>query len=464
MTIFAAMLYEKYKPFYKRNFNLAVPVMITQAGQMVVQIADNIMVGHLGTTEFAGVSFANVIFMIGMVFTICFTQGLTPFVGQNYGRGNHRDMKAYLQDSFVLNIIICLSVFIIMALIVPLMDKMGQDPKILGYAKQYYWYSLISLIPTVLFFTMRNFSEGIGITKYAMYITVFANMLNILLNWLLIFGKCGFPFLGVAGAAIATLISRIVMVILFAMLFFKLRAYTKFTMIKISPFIDRDKIKKLFQTSIPIACQGLVEVTAFGLTGIMVGWINKESLAAYQITNTLSTLSFMIAQGIGVAATITVSHQFGQKNYYGARSAGFAATHLAVLLMGSAGVIYILFREYIPMIFTVDNVVIDLTAKMLIISAAFQVFDATQLSGFAGLRALKDVKIPLLFSTVSYYLVCLPLSYLFGFTLGMGAVGVWLGLLFGLMLVAIASQYRFHKLTNRLINNGDESTRDPIYN
>ncbi len=460
MTIFAPMLYEKYKPFYKRNFNLAVPVMITQAGQMVVQIADNIMVGHLGTTEFAGVSFANVIFMIGMVFTICFTQGLTPYVGQNYGRGNHRDMKAYLQDSFILNLIICLFVLTLMTLIVPFMDQMGQDPKILLYAKQYYLYSLVSLIPTVLFFTMRNFSEGIGITKYAMYITVFANLLNILLNWLLIFGKWGFPYLGVSGAAIATLISRIVMVILFAYIFFRIEAYTKFTKIKIIPFIDLDKMKKLFNTSIPIAFQGLVEVTAFGLTGIMVGWINKESLAAYQITNTLSTLSFMIAQGIGVAATITVSHQFGEKNYSMARNAGFAATHLAVLFMGTAGIIYILFRSYIPMIFTSDDAVIELTAKMLIISAAFQVFDATQLSGFAGLRALKDVKIPLLFSTISYYFICLPLSYFFGFILGIGAVGVWLGLLFGLILVAIASQYRFHKLTLRLIKNSNESIGD----
>lgn len=450
MTIFASMFYAKYKPFYKRNITLAVPVMIAQAGQMIVQMADNIMVGHLGTTEFAGVSFANVIFMIGMVFTICFTQGLTPFVGQSYGRGKYHEAKAFLQDSLVLNLIVCFSILAIMALIVPCMDFMGQDSKILVFARQYYWYSLASMVPTVLFFTMRNFSEGIGITKYAMYITVFANILNILLNWLLIFGKLGFPHLGVAGAAIATLISRIIMVILFAILFFRLSSYTKFTKIKASPFIDRSKMKKLFSTSIPIAFQGLVEITAFGLAGIMVGWINKESLAAYQITNTISTLSFMVAQGIGVAATITVSHQFGEKNYAGARNAGFAATHMAVAFMGTAGIIYVLLKNYIPMIFTADPQVIDLAAQMLIISAAFQVFDATQLAGFAGLRALKDVKVPLIFSTVSYYFISLPLSFFFGFTLNMGAVGVWLGFLFGLSCAAFASQYRFNKLTKRL--------------
>lgn len=443
----------EYIPFYKRNINLAVPVMITQAGQMVVQIADNIMVGHLGTAQFAGVSFSNNIFLMGMVFCICFTQGLTPFAGQNYGSGNFKEVTKYFQNSFILNTIMCSIVLLIMCAVIPFMDLMGQDADIIIYAKSYYRIMLISLVPFIMFFTIRNFSEGIGITKYAMYITVGANILNILLNWLLIFGKLGFPQMGVNGAALATLISRIAMLVAFVVVIFTLNDYKRFTSLIGKPFVEKEKLMGLLKTSTPIAFQGLIESTAFSLSGIMVGWFGKIALAGHQIAMTMSSFSFMVAQGIGAATTIRVSHQLGEKDYPATRKAGFAAMHLAVALMGLAGLVYILLRNYIPYLFTTDSEVIPVASTLLIICAGYQVFDALQLAGIASLRALMDVKIPLIFSTVSYYGVCLPVGYLLGCTFGIGPVGIWLGLMAGLMFASILFLYRFNRITTRLISN-----------
>jgi putative efflux protein, MATE family len=220
--------FKSYIPFYKRNLNLALPVMVTQAGQMIVQFADNIMVGHLGTTQFAGVSFANSIFLIGMVFCICFTQGLIPHVGQNYGKGDHKTVAEFFINSFIINTIMCLSILALMIVVIPLMNYMGQDPNIIGYAKSYYAIMLVSLLPLILFFSIRNFSEGIGITKYAMYITIASNILNIFLNWVLIYGKLGAPQMGSDGAAVATLISRVFMVIAFAALILTTNPYKQY--------------------------------------------------------------------------------------------------------------------------------------------------------------------------------------------------------------------------------------------
>lgn len=444
-------LFKEYLPFYKRNLVLAAPVMVAQAGQVTVQFADNIMVGHLGTTQFAGVAFANTIFLIGFVFAISFTQGLTPHAGQNYGKGDYANVAKFFFNSFVLDFIMVIAVMALLFATVPFMYNMGQDEEIVEYAITYLSINILSLIPGVFFFAIRNFSEGIGITKYAMYITIFSNIVNILLNWMLIYGKCGFPSYGVAGAAYATLISRILAFISFAILIITIEPYKSYFKYLTKDVLETKQIKELLSTSVPIGIQGLVEVTAFSLSGIMSGWFGKVALAGHQIANTMGTTSFMIAQGIGAAATIRVSHQVGAKDYIAAKMAAKAAIHMSVAFMGMAGIIYVIFRHQLPLIFTSDPQVIDMAATLLIFASAFQVFDAAQLSGIASLRALNDVKIPLLLSFISFYCICLPLGYLCSKMLGLGPVGVWTGLILGLMFAAVLYLSRFNKLINRYI-------------
>lgn len=442
---------KEYIPFYRRNLKLAIPVMLTQAGQITVNLADNIMVGHLGTTELAGVTFANTIIILGMVFGIGFTQGVTPHVGQCFGKGEHDNVSRLLQVSFITNILLSILLTCVMFTIGLFMGSMGQPEDVVGFARDYYYIILASMVPALLFFGMRQFSEGIGITKYALYITIIGNSLNIFLNWVLIYGHLGFDPMGVKGAAMATLISRYVMCGSFIVLYLRQPAYRRYVKLSSKPLIDRETVKRILKTSVPLSFQNLVEITAFSLSAIMVGWNGEISLASHQIAMSMSSFSFMLALGVGAAATIRVSHQYGYGDYKSMRMAGFAAIHLSVGLMSICGILYILLRNYIPLVFTDDPEVIYLSSRLLIISALFQVFDATQLACLACLRALADVRKPLLFSVISYYLVCLPLGYLCGNVLGYGAIGVWVGLLLGLVFAASLFLWRFNIISMRLV-------------
>jgi len=442
---------KEYIPFYKRNLKVAIPVMLTQAGQITVNLADNIMVGHLGTAELAGVSFANSIIILGIVFGIGFTQGLTPHVGQSFGRGNHEHVGRLLQNSILLNIALSIILTFVMYAISLFMGSMGQPPGVLSFAEDYYYIMLASIVPSLIFFGMRQFSEGIGITKYAMYLTITGNIINIFLNWVLIYGHFGIEAMGVRGAALATLISRYFMCASFFIMYFKIEPYRKYLTWFQRPVLERSLVVKILKTSIPLSLQNLVEITAFSLSAIMVGWNGEISLASHQVAMSMSSFSFMLALGVGAAATIRVSHQYGYGDFQSMRMAGFAAIHLSVGLMSVCGLAYIIFRKEIPAIFTEDPQVIALTSKLLIISALFQIFDAVQLSSLACLRALADVRIPLVLSIISYYLVCLPLGYLCGSVLGYGAIGVWVGLLLGLVFAALLFLWRFSKLSAQLV-------------
>lgn len=444
---------KSYIPFYKRNLSLAFPVMVTQAGQMVVQFADNIMVGHLGTSQFAGVGFANALFSMGLVFCTCFTQGVIPFIGQNYGRGEHRKVAQYFTNGLVLDILMCAVLMGIMLACIPLMDHMGQDPQILGYAKEYYRLMVYSLAPFVIFYVIRALTEGVGNTKYTMYITIFCNVLNIFLNWVFIFGHCGFEAMGVEGAAVATFASRVVMmligiaILLTGKLYKRYLADIKLSALNIKQFVE------VARTSFPISLQGLVEVTTFSLAGIMVGWFGQVAMAAHQASQTIITFSFMVAQGVGVAATIRVSHQFGERRFADARKAGFAASHISIALMALSGISFLLFNDVIPLIFIKDPEVVAVAGNLMYVAAAFQLFDAVQLSALASLRALADVKWPLVTSLIAYYVVGIPFAYVAATVFNWGPVGVWMGLLLGLMLAAILFLYRFNKLTKGFTTN-----------
>ncbi len=441
----------EYIPFYKRNLKVAIPVMLTQAGQVAVQLTDNIMVGHLGTVQLAGVSFANSIIILGMVFGIGFTQGLTPHVGQSFGKGDHKRVGILLQNSLIINTVIAIILTAVMFAASFFISSMGQPEEVVEYAKDFYFIILFSMLPFLLFFGIRQFSEGIGVTKYAMYITIFGNLINIFLNWVLIFGHLGFEPMGVKGSATASLISRYLMLVCFIILLFKTGKYNKYLKFFTKPIIRMDMVKEILSTSIPLSFQNLVEITAFSLSAIMVGWNGAVSLASHQVAMSMSSFSFMLALGVGAAATIRVSHQYGYGDYRSLRIAGFSAIHLNVVIMSLFGITYILFRKEIPYIFTNDPEVISLASKLLIIAALFQIFDAIQLSCLACLRALSDVRIPLLLSIISYYLVCLPLGYLCGPVLGFGAIGVWIGLLLGLFFAATLFLWRFNKLSNNLL-------------
>ena len=454
------MTLREYVPFYKRNLKVAFPVMITQAGQVLVQLADNIMVGHLGAAQLAGVSFANAIIMIGLVFAIGFAQGVTPVVGQHFGKGDGRAVAVALSNSAALNAIMAVVLTGIMLTVGAFMDRMGQDPEVLRYAKQYYFIIVAGFIPMIAFFNVRFFSEGIGNTRNEMWITIGTNILNIFLNWVLIYGKLGAPALGVAGAAWSTLISRVLGAIAFLIILVRVEEYRKFVRLPPRRAVHLREMLRQLKLSLPISLQNLLEVTAFSFAAIMVGWMGKYQLAAHQIAQNLSSLSFMIATGIGAAATIRVSHQFGAGRREDAYHAGIAAVHMAVAIMVGFGLLFISLHRVIPFIYTEDPAVIPIAGRLIIILALYQVFDAVQLASRSSLLGLKDINIPTVFSGISYYVICLPSAYLLGFTFGLGPDGVWIGLLLGLAVAALLFNVRFRRVCRRYIAQGNYDYRE----
>lgn len=446
------MNFKEYLPYYRRNLKIALPIMITQAGQVLVQLADNIMVGHLGAAELAGVSFANAVFMIGFVFSVGFPIGITPLVGQCFGKNDHGKIAGLFSNAMLLNFIVGVFVTTVMSIVGTQLHRMGQNEDVLYHALKYYNVMLVTYIPTIMFFSIRHFSDGIGNTKNAMWITLSVNVLNIFLNWVLIYGKFGMPAFGVAGAAISTLISRVIALITFIILLFRMDIYSRYIREIKRPFFRKVILKEILGTSLPISLQNLAEVTAFSLAAIMVGWMGKYELAAHEIAHSLGNLVFMIAIGIGSAATIRVSHQYGSGNYIGVKMAGTAAIHMTLFLMGCTAIIFIAFNKYIPHIYTPDEMVHPIASKLIIVLGLFQLFDALQLSSMASLRGLKDIRTPLMYSTISYFFVCLPTGYLLGFTAGLGPVGVWVGLLVGLLVVGVFFWLRFNRLADRLIS------------
>ncbi len=454
------MTLREYIPFYRRNLKIALPVMVTQAGQVLVQLADNIMVGHLGAAQLAGVSFANAIIMIGLVFSIGFAQGVTPVVGQHFGKGDGRAVAVALSNSAVLNAIMAVVLTAVMIAVGAFMDRLGQDPEVLRYARQYYFIIIAGFIPMIAFFNVRFFSEGIGNTRNEMWITIGTNTLNIFLNWVLIYGNLGAPRLGVAGAAWATFISRVLGAIVFLIILFRVEEYRKFVRLTPRHAVHLREMLHQLKLSLPISLQNLLEVTAFSFAAIMVGWMGKYQLAAHQIAHSLSSLSFMIATGIGAAATIRVSHQFGAGRRKDAYHAGIAAVHMAVAIMVFFGILFVSLHGIIPRMYTEEPAVIPIAGRLIIILSLFQIFDAVQMASRSSLLGLKDINTPLIFSAISYYGVCLPSAYLLGFTLGLGPEGVWTGLLLGLATAAVLFNVRFRTVCRRYIG---QQNREPDY-
>ena len=444
------MIIQEYIPYYKRNLKVAVPVMLSQAGQVLVQQIDNMMVGAVGTNELAAASFANAIFFLGMVIGMGISMGLTPLVGHAFAANKKDEASSLLLNSSVTNFLTTILLFTAMYSISFLMKYMGQSEEVLNLAIPYYRISVFSIIPFMLFFTMKQFAEGIGNTINAMIITLIANVVNFVANYILIFGKLGAPALGLTGAGIGTLIARSVMALLFLYLFFNGKTFVHYTKAALKQTIRKEQIIKLFNVGFPISIQIVLEVAAFALGAIMIGWLGAVPLAAHQIAIGLASVTFMIVTGIGSGTTIRVSHQFSVKAYDEMKKAANASIHLVLGFMTFTSILFIALRNYLPFLYTTDPEVIALASQLLIMAAAFQIFDGLQVVMLGALRGLADVKYAMWIAFISYIIISLPLSYLVGFIFKWGAMGVWTGLVVSLGIASLLFVRRFNTLYIRL--------------
>ena len=435
--------------------------MLGMVGHIMVSFADNIMVGQLGAKELAAVSLGNSFFFIAMSLGVGFATAITPLVAEADSSKNTPAVTSSLKHGLILCVCISLVLLLGMLFSVSLMENMNQPQDVVVLAMPYLKIIAISIVPLVIFEGLKRFSDGLSKTKYPMYAAVFSNALNIILNYLLIFGMFGFPKLGIIGAGIGTLISRILMVLFIILIFFnkdKIRTY--FLNVNIWK-TDKKVFQKIFDLGFPSALQMLFEVGIFTAAIWLSGTLGKIYQAANQIAFNLSAITFMVGVGLGVAAMIRVGNQKGLSDFISLRRIAISVFLLTILIEIIFAIIFLVFNEWLPTLYLETNnpdkiiensEVILIAAELLIIVALFQIFDGLQVAILGALRGMQDVKVPTLIAFISYWVIGFPICYYLGLHTPLKSVGIWIGLLVGLGSASLLLFIRFHYLTKKLIS------------
>lgn len=447
------MFSKDYIAQYKKTFLLAYPVVISQVGHITVSLADSIMVGRIGTIPLAACAFASSLFTLFLVSGIGISYGLTPLVAQENGRKNYSACAALLEQGLFINMAAGIILFTIIFFISPLLTALGQAPEVLKEALPFFNIIGFSLVPLMIFMSFKQFAEGLGFTRQAMYISIAANVLNVGLSYLLIYGNWGFPRMGLTGAGWANFIARLFMAVLMCWYVLKASPFKKYLKSLHLRNINFPMMRNILKIGLPTALQYVFEISAFSGAAVMVGWIGAQKLAAHQIAMSLAAITYMASSGISSAATVRVGNAYGESNFKQMRLAGFSSYYIVIFFMALSGCLFILLNHILPQFYVNDPGVISLASSLLIIAAFFQISDGVQVVGLGALRGMGDVKIPAIITLFAYWIFALPLGYFFGFRLGLGVEGVWYGLLTGLSLAAILLFSRFYYFTERMIRN-----------
>ena len=452
-----------YTKEFKYNIKLSIPVILGMLGHTFVQFADNVMVGQLGTAELAAVSLGSSFVFVAMSFGIGFSTAITPLVAEADGAGKKGDSKSALKHGLLLCTVLGLSLFGIILLAKPLLYLMKQPPEVVALAMPYLDLVAFSLVPLIIFQAFKQFSEGLSQTKYPMYATILANVINIVLNYVFIFGAFGFPKLGIIGAAIGTLVSRVIMVIHIWYLLKSKKQFHDYVTGFNFKRIEKKVINKIISLGFPSALQMFFEVAIFTVAILLSGVLGKNVQAANQIALNLSSMTFMFGMGLGVAAMIRVGNQKGLQNFTDLRRIAQSFFFLTLFLEIFFAALFLIGRKWFPTLYLdigdvanlSDNTeVIFLAGQLMLVAAFFQISDGLQVVILGALRGLQDVKIPTLITFIAYWLIGFPISYYLGLHSDLKSVGIWIGLLTGLTASAIMLYIRFNYLTKKLIVKG----------
>ena len=431
--------------------NLAIPAILSQVGHTLVGLADTIMIGKTGNvTALAASALANNILSVPIVFLVGISYAVTPKIAEYFAQGNHTSCMAILKQSLINNILWTILICTILFISLPYSYLLGLEVGVIDLALPFFGYLIASLPGLVIFQSFKQFYDGLGNTKPGMVASLLANLLNVVLNWLLIYGKCGFPELGLIGAGISNLISRWVMgLALFS--YFMLEPNSKRWRQSFRFYrFDKEVFFLLNRLGIPISFQFLFEVGAFSFTAILVGKMGEISLAAHQIVITLASITYMMASGLASAATIRIGHFVGLKDKKMILLTSRNAMVLVVLFMGFTASLFLFFKQEIPSLFIEKEEVGLAAGSLLLIAALFQISDGVQVVFLGCLRGLSDVKIPTLITFIAYWVLAIPLGFYLGVTIKLGLNGTWWGLFAGLSISAIFMLIRFYYLANKI--------------
>jgi MATE family multidrug resistance protein len=441
---------KEYKESYKKTFLLAFPVVLSQLGHVMVGVADTAIVGQIGTVEQAAVALASSFHLVVLVLGIGISFGVTPLVAAADGAKDYSQVSSLLKHSILVNAATGIVLFLLLFCFSPLLSLLYQKREVIDMAIPFLNVLILGMIPLCVFSGFKQFAEGLSFTRIAMAITIGANLINILLNYALVFGYFGFPKMGMMGSCWASFISRVVMAIaMFAYVYFnkQFKAYWKNFTFKNS---SKKTINDILSIGIPSGMQWFFEIGAFSFAIVMVGWISPQAQAAHQIAVSIASVTYMMASGLSAAASVRVANAFGIKDKHGVRVACFSSLLMVLTFMVISAICFIVFKEELPVFFNIDKEVIKLASSLLIIAAFFQMSDGLQAVELGALRGMQDVKIPTFIAFTAYWLIGLPMSYIFGFVCNMGVQGIWYGLALGLATAAVLLFLRFNYVSKRI--------------
>ena len=448
----------QYTKEFSYNIKLAYPVILGMLGHTLISIVDNIMVGNLGSTELAAVSLGGSFVFIGMSLGIGFSTAITPLVSMADAEKDDKKIRSVFHHGLLSCVILGVIIFTLIVLAKPVMYIMHQPKEVIDLASPYIDWVAFSLIPVIIFQGYKQFADGLSRTKYSMYAIFMANIVHIIINYMLIYGVWIFPKLGIIGAALGTVISRILMVVFMHYIMKNKAQLNPYFMNFSFREIKKTMLKKIASLGIPSAMQMLFEVALFTAAIWLCGSIGKTSQAANQIALTLATTTFMFAMGLSVAATIRVGNNKGLMDYKNLIIVARSVFLLAIIVETIFGILFVILHNFLPHLFlNMENVnqvvenkeVIIIASKLLLVAAVFQISDGIQVVVLGALRGLQDVKVPMYITFVAYWVVGFPISFFLGEYTELKAVGVWIGLLAGLSTAALFLYLRFHKLTKQ---------------
>jgi len=445
--------YTKYKPYYIDNLKLALPIVVSQLGHTLVHMADSIIVGHFtDTVQLAAVSLVNSLFMLVLVLGLGISYGLTPLIAQENGSQNFDECGKLLSNSLIINILTATLLFVFIYLgTLGLIDHLGQSPQVVSHAKPYLNLLALSIIPLMIFQTFKQFTEGLGFTKQAMYISIWGNVLNVVLGIIFVKGLLGIHPMGVKGVGLSTLIDRSVMATVMFVYVMRSKHFTPYLKHFKVTFIDKIRSTRIIKIGAPVAMQYVFEISAFSGAALLAGTIGPAKQAAHLVAISLASFTYMMASGIASAATIKTGNNLGKNNFLDLRRSAIASYHVIIGFMSFTAILFISLNNILPYIITEDHSVITLAAQLLIIAGFFQLFDGTQVVGLGVLRGIGDVNIPTFITFISYWMIGIPLGYFLGIHLELGVNGIWYGLTTGLLSASILLFFRFQHLTKSLI-------------
>jgi len=434
---------KKYFIHYPTLLRLGIPIMIGQLGTIIMGFMDTVMIGHYGTGELAAAGFVNSVVGLVSISALGFSYGLTPVVGALLGKGETDSIAQKLKNSLVANNILAVTMMVVLGILYLNLHRLGLPARLLPLIRPYLLMHTLSFLPMMAFNAFKQFSDGIQDTQMPMWILLGGNVLNVLGNWLLIFGIAGLPEMGLTGAGVATLLSRIAMWAAFAGIFHLTSRYKKYNHDFWKTRVCKADLNQMFRLGFPIMLQMGMETASFSLSALYVAWLGTTALAAHQVMLTVGQLCYMLYYGMSAAVAVQVSYYRGAGKLAETRRVAFAGLHLNWILGLLTAVPIFLLRNQIGLWFSESAEVAALVAAVVIPLCIYQFGDALQCTYCNALRGMEDVKPLVWIAFVAYFVISLPLGYLFGFTLKGGLPGIWMAFPFGLTTAGILYLIRF---------------------